>query len=87
MAVYFLEPALVILLNLNLKGKKKPIWLDTLENEAVVQATPGMFNILQVQPCKACACFKYSPECFLRPCSLAMGDFCAQWELINREEF
>jgi len=39
-----LEPALVILLILNLKEK---ILLDTIENEAVVQATPGMFNILE----------------------------------------
>lgn len=44
-------------------------------------------NILWAQPCKAYACSQNPPECFLRPCSLAMGDFCAQWELINREEF
>lgn len=43
MAIYLLEPALVILLILNLKGK---ILLDTIESEAVVPATPGMFNIL-----------------------------------------
>lgn len=75
MAIYLLEPALVILLILNLKEK---ISLDTIEKEAVVQATPGMFNILRAQPCKACACFKNSSECFRRPCSLAKGDFCAQ---------
>lgn len=43
MTVYLLEPALVILLILNLKEK---ILLDTIENEAVVQANLGIFNIL-----------------------------------------
>lgn len=81
---YVLEPALVILFILNLQ---EIIFLDGVENEAVVQGTPGMFNILWVQPCKACACLKNSPEYFLRPCSLESGDFCAQWELINRKEF
>lgn len=81
---YVLEPALVIFLILNLK---ESIFLDSVENEAVVQGNPGMFNILWAQPCKACACLKNSPEYFLRPCSLEKGDFCAQWELINRKEF
>lgn len=58
--------------------------LGTIENEAVVQAVLGMFNIVRVQACNAYARFKHSPECFFRPHSLAKGDFCAQWELINR---
>lgn len=84
MAIYLLEPTPVILLILSLKEK---ILLHTIENEAVVQATSGMFNILWAQPCKAYARFKNSCECFFRPCSLAKGDFCARWELINSEEF
>lgn len=40
---YVLEPALVILLILNLK---QIIFLDSVENEAMVQGTPVMFNIL-----------------------------------------
>lgn len=40
---YVLEPALVIFLILNLK---ESIFLDSVENEAVGQGTPDMFNIL-----------------------------------------